>query len=1363
MTSKSSTIGICLCLYLLSTLFTPLSATAKDKQNSALYFVDNVGQLKDQYGIERPDIDLRMSEGDLNIFIGGGAIHYQWTRTLGSVQKPKSFLEHDEAAPPREDVKVAYCRMDMELISANKGATLIKDDLYSYYENYFLKDGAEVTAHTYQKVTYKNIYPNIDWVLYTKDGKLKYDFVVHPGGNPKDIKIKYNGATDIQSLEGNIILTTPMGAITEMAPYSYYQQTKEAIPSKFVRIENVISFDIKPQSKTIVIDPVLEWATYYGGSSSDMIIASASDLAGNIYIVGTTGSTNNIATSGAYVDTLSYVSANSGDEDGFIAKFDISGVRLWGTYFPSYISDISCSKDGYIYITGTLGAGYSSHVTTGAHQTTFGGWHGAAGAGDGDAFLAKFTSTGQKVWLTYYGGNYNDKGWAVKVDNNNDVYLAGATSSSNNIASTNAYLTNYTLQRQSSFFVTGDNGFIAKFNDSGIRQWSTYYPGVIADIGIDANNNIYACGVTFTDTGIATTGSYQVLHNGIYNNNWIEGFLVKFNANGARQWGTYYGGPDFDYCTDLDCDSYGNIYMTGITRSKQGIATSNSYQPVFLGGVNDNFLVKFSATGNRIWGSYIGTSSNEGYGSSIIVTPYDQLFFAGITLGSLSLPSGAYQASSAGGLDNYLIEFDTLGVLQYGTYYGGPDYEYSTNRFNGSQTVPTSTTKILSFNYTGRVHLTGATRSNSGIATSGAHQTTFINLNSSSYDDRDGYLATFIIDTIVYFIHPFTDTSLCAGDTVKIPYKTTYSFNSGNTFTVQLSNATGSFASPTTIGTRTDTTGDTIICVIPTNIVTGNEYRIRIVASSPSRTSLDNYIDISIYNPVPITATNNGPLCEGDTLMLFATPAQTQSGVTYSWTGPNNDTVQNPIITNAVVSDSGVYIVSAKFGACITKDTTLAAVNIIPSIPIASSNNPVCPGTDMNLAATSAATGVIYNWTGPGSYNSNQQNPTRTNTIAAWAGDYTVTATRNGCTSAPDTTTVAVYITTPTPNAANNGPLCSGQNLNLSASTIPGATYNWAGPNFNANTQNPTRTAINFNGAGDYYVTATINGCVSLTDTTNVVVNVAPSISIYPSPGDSICVGQSVTCIAIESNAGSNQNYQWLHNGIRVPGATNKTYITGSTVSSGDIIQCEMIATGQCSTPFTDTSNAVTIIVKPIQTPKVTITANPGTLLSPWQLVTFTANYVYGGNNPQFQWMRNGSPVIGATSSIWGTYNLNNNDTIWVEMTSNDPCTSPKEVVSNKLAINLMLGIDEMVTKDNIILYPNPNKGTFTIVGNTPNDEEVTIDILNALGQIVYKTSANIIDQKLHYTANIRELATGVYIARIHNDFFSHTIRFTVH
>lgn len=271
-------------------------------------------------------------------------------------------------------------------------------------------------------------------------------------------------------------------------------------------------------------------------------------------------------------------------------------------------------------------------------------------------------------------------------------------------------------------------------------------------------------------------------------------------------------------------------------------------------------------------------------------------------------------------------------------------------------------------------------------------------------------------------------------------------------------------------------------------------------------------VAVHVIPPAP-TASNNGPLCVGDNLNLTSTGI---SG-TYKWIGPNgfSSNVQNLSRPTVQASFAGIYSVSVSQNGCSSNATsTTVVINNNPVTPVAANNGPLCAGQTLSLTASLIA-GASYTWSGPNGFSSTTQNPVRTNLTLIDAGNYSVIATLNGCNSTAATTTLVVGTSTPTPTAAYNGPLCPGQNLQLTASSIAGASYSWTGPNnFTSNSQNPSISNINSTHAGIYSVSATTSGCgTSTAGNITVVINTLPSAPVVSNNGP-LCDGDSLMLTA---------------------------------------------------------------------------------------------------------------------------------------------------------------------------------------------------------------------------------------------------------
>lgn len=664
-------------------------------QQSHLSFLENKGQITDPSGNPRSDIQFKMETPEVSVLIGNASLHYQW---------------HEKEAIDRKDVKTLVnkktntYRMDVTLVGGNPNASVIKEEAQAYYEKYYLQHlGLNGTVvHSYGKVIYQNVYPNIDWVLYTTRSSagvesMKYDFVVHPGGDPALIKIKYDGNSSLQLKEdGSLYATTPMGMVKEQAPYSYSLtegNVKTAVSSSFKLNKNTVSFKLDGYKGTLIIDPSLEWCTYYGGTGFDLGTVLACDNSGNVYLTGASWMSLNIATTG------SYQSSNAGDFDAFLAKFDSHGNRLWATYYGGTSLDygfgLACDAQDRVFISG-ITMSTTGISTTGSAQPTYAG-------GGGDNFLARFDSTGNLVWGTYCGSSGDEYNGLCATDEAGHVYITGYTTGNNNIFSNGHQSVNGGGPK---------DAYLVKYDTTGAKLWGTFYGGSGDDQGdgviCDRLGNVYMEGHTNSTSGIATSGSHQSVLGGGY-----DDFLVKFNSTGVRQWATYYGGAADENNSNMRpiaCDKNSSVYISGHTASTTGIATANSHQPA-LAGSNDAFLVKFNNAGVRQWATYYGGTENEN-GGSIACDFSSNIFWSGFTTSTTNIATaGSHQTTFGGGQDDaFLTKFDGNGNQIFGTYLGGGSVDEGI---------------AVAFDNIGNAYISGGTQSPTNVATPGAFSTVY--------------------------------------------------------------------------------------------------------------------------------------------------------------------------------------------------------------------------------------------------------------------------------------------------------------------------------------------------------------------------------------------------------------------------------------------------------------------------------------------------------------------------------------------------------------------------------------------------------------------------------------------------------------
>jgi hypothetical protein len=291
-----------------------------------------------------------------------------------------------------------------------------------------------------------------------------------------------------------------------------------------------------------------------------------------------------------------------------------------------------------------------------------------SGFGDGgDSYIAKFTSAGLLIWATYYGNTGQEYSYSCAIDGNNNIYLTGSTFSTSGIATVGSF---------DETFGGHYDSFLVKFDETGIRQWATYLGGTQLDdllsCSVDISGNIYLGGYTKSPTGIASIGGYdENFESGMYE---LDAFLVKFDSNGSRLWGTYYGGTDYDMAYLTAVDNQGNVYLGGYTKSATDIATSNGYDQTYFEDFDHNydaFLVKFDTDGSRLWGTYYGGEQDDLFRKAKI-DGNGNIFLIGRTNSATEIASeDTYDESLGGNTDAFLVKFNPNGTRYWGTYYGG--------------------------------------------------------------------------------------------------------------------------------------------------------------------------------------------------------------------------------------------------------------------------------------------------------------------------------------------------------------------------------------------------------------------------------------------------------------------------------------------------------------------------------------------------------------------------------------------------------------------------------------------------------------------------------------------------------------------
>jgi len=300
--------------------------------------------------------------------------------------------------------------------------------------------------------------------------------------------------------------------------------------------------------------------------------------------------------------------------------------------------------------------------------------------------------------------------------------------------------------------------------------------------------------------------------------------------------------------------------------------------------------------------------------------------------------------------------------------------------------------------------------------------------------------------------------------------------------------------------------------------------------------------------------------------------------------------------------------------------------------------------------------------------------------------------------------------------------------------------------------------------AGTDVISYTVtNACATRTaiQVVNITPNLVPGVSISSGTGsDTICVGTIPTFTAHTVNGGTSPAYQWIVNGVPAAiGGTDTAYTY--VPASGDTLSVKLTSNAVCPLPDTAISNIVITVLTPVE-PTLSLVANPGLNISPGQTDTFTA--IISGPVPSLQWYVNGVAVPGDTSSVFFSSSLNNGDSVSCVATSRDFC---KLATFNSFIIAVSTeGIRNLAANGNISIYPNPNKGIFTIKGSAgfTNNEEVSVQITDMLGQVVYKgvliARNGIVNAQIDLSK--KSIAGGMYMLNLRSDKEDQVLHFVI-
>lgn len=532
-------------------------------------------------------------------------------------------------------------------------------------------------------------------VRYSFDqGAPRYDVIVQPGAMPSQVGLKIEGAQNVKVLEnGDLMLSTSLGNVQErgLTAYQDLNGTESAVPCRMVLDGNILHFDVGAYdaSKPLIIDPLV-YSSYIGGSGFDSIFAVATDSSNNIYLAGSTTSTDFPITTGAYQKQ------NLGSDlfpTCFVTKMNATeSALIFSTYLGGNSGDsaeaIAIDKDLDVYVTGYTGSADFPITKEAFQKDNLESIH-----GNECAFATKLNPEGSAlVYSTLLGGSdapqRGDIGRGIVVDSSGDAYVAGFAYSTDFPTTAGAF---QTTNKETSN--AGSNAFLVKVNPTGSGLvYGTFFGGsngpsgdgdFAEHVAIDADENAYITGLSYSSNLPVTSGAFQKVNEAFANKNY-SAFVTKFNSTGkSLLFSTYFGGSFDTVAYGIVLDSSEDPVIAGDTTSPDIPVSDTAFMigdpelaNVFGNGVaapSAGFVAKLNSTGSAlVYSTYLGGSGQGDDINALALTGADEPVVVGQTQ-SPDFPTTSTGCDTAPiiGLSAFVTELNATGTgLVYSTFLG---------------------------------------------------------------------------------------------------------------------------------------------------------------------------------------------------------------------------------------------------------------------------------------------------------------------------------------------------------------------------------------------------------------------------------------------------------------------------------------------------------------------------------------------------------------------------------------------------------------------------------------------------------------------------------------------------------------------
>lgn len=1149
---------------------------------------------------------------------------------------------------------------------------------------------------------------------------------------------------------------------------------------------------------------VRQFGTYFGGTANEEGNAIAVNGT-SIYFGGKTISTTGVASTGAYLTTLS--------GGAYLAKFSTAGVRQWSTYYQaSNLYAVTVDAGGNPIFGGNVTSAITGVTTAGSHQTTYGG-----GANDG--FIAKFSAAGARTWSTYYGGTDNDYVYSIKTNSTNNIFFGGTTASTTGIAA-NTF-------SGSSFNGGTSDGFVANFNSSGVRQWGSYIGTSAVDqiygIEVRSDNSIYFSGATNGSIGI--TGAYQPTSGGGYDLFFgkIDPIIANYPSSNHILWITNYGSTaseTFGGFVTTGTALNTKLFIGGGTTSTNLLSSIGAHQTT-SGGSSDGFLARFAECGIPGRTGLINTPAGPFCAGSTYTFSVPAAYNASSY--QWSLPSGWSGTSTTNSITvtastiSGFITVRGVNTCANGAYAPsvnlvvlspptatpvvsgaspvciGSTPTYTCNPVSGATSYTwqlptgwsgTSTTNSITPTVGGSAGIFLVSAAGTNACGTGPFSSSSLNVPVLTVPPQPGMISgsavvcagntrTYSVPNMAPGTYNWTLPSGWTGSSTTNSISTTVGALSGN-ISVRATNSCGMSIAQTLAVTSSSSvltmpgsiTGNTTVCTgssqtysispiagatqytwslpsgwtgsstsnsitITPSTASGTVYVEAINGCGPSPAQ-SMFVTVNTIPAQPSAITGSAFVCSGSSQTYSVTNVP---GVTYAWTFPSgwtgSSTSNSITVTPSAIGGTITVVPSNACGTGLGMSLGVSASNIPaqPTIQIAPTT--VCSGTSQSYLVLNDFAANNWTWTLPSGWSGSSVFNSINLTVGTTSGNIVVTA-NNTCGSSTSLIIPVTVNTIPSQPSVitGSGTVCQGTSQTYSIANVSGVTYNWTLPSgWSGNSTTNSITSTVGATSGNITVTATNSCGTSTTRSLAVTVNTIPTQPGVVIGSGTVCQGTSQTYSV--TNIGG-VTYNWsLPVGWSGSSTTNIINATTAT-NSGNIT---VFASNACGSSLSS-SITVNVTLNPSQPSVITGNTNVCQTTSQTYSVINVSGITYNWTLPS-GWLGSSSTnsintTVGATSGsvlVTASNSCSTSTVRILSVTVNSTPLIPAAITGNtntcqgttqSYAVTNVSGVTYSWTASNGIVSGSGNN--INVTWNTIGTQTLSISATNMCGTSSLRT-----------------------------------------